>query len=215
MKPIIFSTPMVQAILDGRKTMTRRVVKPQPTYITPSGRWVWPIPKSKVHPCCCTEVCTASREWWEYLALDQTPYQPGDVLWVRETWGDHGGKTSYFLYRADFPDGAKTYEWPEKDETGEPIICDLPRWRPSIFMPREAARIFLRVTDVRVERLQEISEEDAAKEGLAPAILDGAVFISAKGKFHVLWETINAKRGYGWDTNPWVWVVSFERTEIE
>ncbi len=149
MKPILFSTPMVQAILDGRKTMTRRIRKP----------------------------------------LTLTPYKPGDILWVRETWYQHYDGS--YAYRASAP-----------ENTG---------WKPSIFMPHEAARIFLRVTDVRAERVQDITEEDAKAEGCMPTILDGVVFISAKGEFHAIWDNLNAKRGFGWDANPWVWVISFEQ----
>jgi hypothetical protein len=82
-------------------------------------------------------------------------------------------------------------------------------------MPKEAARIFLKVTDVRVERLQDITEEDAIAEGMSKTLVDGVVFISAKGNFHVLWDSLNIKRGYGWEANPWVWVIEFERVEVE
>lgn len=114
MKPILFNTEMVRAILEDRKTVTRRIVKPPALY-----------------------------------SID-------DILYVRETWGDYSectpGGVGYYLYRADYPDGAKHYDF-------DGYKCDLPRWRPSVHMPKEAARLFLRVTDVRVERLQDIDED--------------------------------------------------------
>lgn len=185
--PILFSTDMVKAILDGRKTMTRRAVKPQPTYITTSGRWTWPIPKSKVHQGCCTDVCTASREWWEYLAPDQMLYNPGDILYVRGTWAKVNG---IYIYKAD--------------EDATPL-----KWRPSIHMPKEAARIWLEVTDVRVERLQEITYDDCLSEGM----WDYGTDVDTLAAFQELWQSLNAKKGYGWDENPWVWVISFKRLE--
>lgn len=191
--PILFSTDMVKAILDGRKTMTRRAVKPQPTYITTSGRWTWPIPKSKVHQGCCTDVCTASREWWEYLAPDQMLYNPGDILYVRETWAKVNG---IYIYKAD--------------EDATPL-----KWRPSIHMPKEAARIWLEVTDVRVERLQDITEEDAIKEGVRVGI-GGIPYFSCQDAFPALWDSTIKNQDlplYGWDSNPWVWVYDFKRLE--
>jgi hypothetical protein len=154
-------------------------------------------------------------------------YDVGDVLWVRETWGnwsydEPGSNACYFTYFADYPEQAETFEWPEPDEFGDKIICDLPKRRPSIFMPRTAARLFLRVTDVRVERVQEITEEDARAEGcitFCDKIGDGKFDdviefdLTARDAFCELWDELNKKRGYGWDTNPWVWVISFERTE--
>lgn len=165
-KPIIFSTPMVQAILAGHKTMTRRVINPQ------SGRWVWTIPKSKVHKRCCTEVCTASCEWWKYLLPDQLPYKPGDILWVRETWAQTWTPDSNnigFVYKADGKPAAFPY-W------GNLKQCKDAVWISSIFMPREAARIFLKVTNVKVERLQDITEEDAIKEGIKGWTKDGTLY---------------------------------------
>ena len=195
MKPILFNTEMVRAILDGRKTVTRRVVKPQP-----EDR---PVPMTK------------DSFWPGYFAIQGTekvvrlPYQPGDILWVRETWAEmpYG-----FVYRVDGdePDG-----WD----------CD-DRWRPSIHMPRGAARIFLRVTGVRVERLQEITAEGALDEGtdvkfpepkpsyISLAYTEMRLKPAARQSFSELWDsTIKPKdrTAYGWEANPWVWVIEFER----
>lgn len=182
MKPIIFSTDMVRAILDGRKTQTRRVVKPQPY----EGEN--PI----------------DTNWYKDNAPDLwATHQPGDIIWVRETWARISDWTDVdpevgipdgYIYRADWRDGAES-----------------PKWRPSIHMPREAARLFLRVKDVWVERLQNITEGEAAKEGCCTN-WDEYPKTNTQ-KFQDLWDLINAKRGYGWDTNPWVWVVEFEKTE--
>ena len=192
MKPIIFSTPMVQAILDGKKTQTRRVIKIDDT---PEN---WKI-----------SIAGTSIVRAEPYDVKLPRYAAGDILWVRETWSIHecvkcqagipalGGECKCeYVYRTNY--GATDF-----------------RWKPSIHMPKEAARIFLKVTDVRVERLQDITEEDAIAEGMSKTLVDGVVFISAKGNFHVLWDSLNIKRGYGWDTNPWVWVIEFERINKE
>jgi hypothetical protein len=193
-RPILFSGEMVRAILDGRKTMTRRVIKPQPRFIESSGRWEWPIPTSKIHKGCCTSVVTASREWWEYLMPDQFPYRPWDRLWVRETWQNnpYGG----IVYRA-----------------GSGIVnCAGRGWRPSIFMPRWASRITLEITGVRVERVRDISESDAKAEGVTPSIVGRDFdYLGYRAGFQSLWDSINSKRGYSWASNPWVWVVEFKR----
>ena len=206
MKPIIFSTPMVQAILDGRKTQTRRIIKPQPPQFVDyfekrgDGFKAYMVPGE---PC-------------DY-PLVKPKYQPGDILWVRETWATVS--SGIIEYKATYiePYTGST----EIDHIGKKIT-----WQPSIHMPREAARIFLRVTNVRVERLQEISVQDAKDEGIkvhANGCADGLAYGCYNGDdciknicqqpikhFQTLWDSINAKRGYGWDTNPWVWVVEFE-----
>lgn len=192
MKPILFNTEMVRAILDGRKTVTRRVIKPQPFYVNNSGRWVWEIPKNKTIPNCCTSVCTASREWWEYLLESQFPYSVGDILYVRETWNSDW--CDHAIYMAD-GGSAKSAGY-----TNEP------KWRPSIHMPKEAARIFLRVTGVRVERLQEITADGAEKEGFTGHVCPQDFFAET-------WSEIYDPRGCGWNANPWVWVIEFERCE--
>ena len=142
----------------------------------------------------------------------KAPCKPGDILYVREAWGDYRecqeGGCGYYMYRADYPDGATTYLYDEE------TVCDLPRWHPSINMPKDAARIWLKVTDVRVERLQEITEEQAQAEGCNSGMLTGPC--TARGQFENLWDCVIKKSDfdrYGWDANPWVWVIEFERCE--
>jgi hypothetical protein len=187
MKPIIFSTPMLQAILEGRKTQTRRVITNIPGHgrITDLGESETPGYKW----------CFRDKKFlWHEVNEIKSPYKTGDILWVRETWADmhfvadilgHDRPETKYLYMADY-----SYE-----------TFDSTKWRPSLFMPREAARIFLEVKSVRVERLQEISEADANAED----------FCFGCDWFHDYWDSLNAKRGYGWDSNPWVWVIGFER----
>jgi hypothetical protein len=190
MKPIIFSTPMVQAILEGRKTQTRRVIKPQPS----SGVRKSVFVKSGIEDGHGREI--------------KPKYQPGDVLWVREAWATVS--SGIIEYKATYiePYTGST----EIGHIGKKII-----WRPSIHMPREAARIFLRVKTVRIERVQDITEEDARAEGVKGIPRSRELYSSDDYiyPFKQLWDSINAKRGYGWDTNPWVWVVEFERISKE
>jgi hypothetical protein len=184
-RPILFSGEMVRAILDGRKTMTRRVAKDFP---------VW-----------------ANTENYNAELLKGCPYGVSrDRLWVRETWAFNMFDIQLvdafeIKYLADshikrFPCGGRlTFD----------KYCDpkkLYRNRPSIFMPRWASRITIEIIDIRVEKLQDISEEDAKAEGVTPPYPTA----SHKVEFQNLWNTINAKRGYSWDTNPWVWVIEFK-----
>jgi hypothetical protein len=188
-KPILFNTEMVQAILDGRKTVTRRKIDRDITNF------------------CDVEVDGTLLDYQNCHGdfinpINLCRYKVGDILYVRETFNNT--ETDTVLYAAD-KDFIDFYLFMESEI----------KWKPSIHMPKEAARIFLRVTNVRVERVQEITEEDAIAEGMSKTLVDGVVFISAKGNFHVLWDSLNIKRGYGWDTNPWVWVIEFERVEVE
>jgi hypothetical protein len=188
MKPILFSTPMVQAILDGRKTMTRRGIRPQPRHVYDDYMGGWD---------CCTEGHC-------HLCEPKPPYKPGDILWVRETWFEN---EECLLYKASKYENTKEYH----GRNGWVQI----KWRPSIFMPREAARIFLRVTNVRVERLQDITEEDAIAEGFCKGMQfcgeNSSAAHTARQAYMWYWDILNVKRGYGWSVNPWVWVISFER----
>lgn len=173
--PILFSTLLVRAILDGRKTETRRVVRSR---------------HHGVHP--ITHVCRFSPDKWTITGRGQTyercPYgQPGDLLYVRETFCRVGDSVWYRASGED-PPGLT--------------------WTPSIHMPKAAARIWLRVTEVRVERVQDITEEGAKAEGVRGCSWSGVP--SWREPFANLWGRINAKRGFGWDANPWVWVVAFE-----
>lgn len=236
-KPIIFNTEMVRAILDDRKIVTRRCVKPQPKSrlcYTFAGSdcetWGYPAP--------------SSYEIWgeEYKLSDditeedikkrwKPPYHTDDILYVRETWCDdrqftHDSTPGRYFYKAS--------------ENGDF------KWKPSIHMPKEAARIFLKVTDVRVERLQDITEEQAKAEGIRGYSKDGNLYKyavnddwwidyhikhrkslfgtwwqdmprNAKDAFSYLWNSTIKKSDldtYGWDANPWVWVIEFERIEV-
>lgn len=238
--PILFSTPMVQAILEDRKGMTRRVMRQQPSQ---DENGYWHLLKNghrfnlgghvgkqrdgtSIHPYGIDD-----------LVAKHAPHKPGDLLWVRETWGIgiRMASDSGIIYKADYVDRLAP-------------LADGEKWRPSIFMPREAARLFLRVTGVRVERLQDITTADICSEGIwvapPPIVINGVFFpndfekrtevekedwyqSTARATYigqcsHIdalhrewenIWDSINAKRGFGWDTNPWVWVVSFKKEE--
>ena len=208
-KPILFNTEMVRAILGGRKTCTRRLIKHNVDAVLNS-------PYHKEHP----EV--EDKQIISKLCLP--PYQPGDILYVRETWAwcpcwdciedavqgrceygehriKHDGKKEHgcYMYRASCKDN----EYPTADT-----------WHPSIHMPKEAARIWLKVTDVRVERLQEISGEDLIKEGID--LFQSSYVRVAFDEFKNIWNSTIKKSDfdrYGWDANPWVWVIAFEPCE--
>lgn len=207
LKPILFNTDMVRAILAGKKTVTRRVVKPQPTWSGLNMRWDW-----------------GKIAWWRdnWNAIDSIPDKNkpckiGDILYVRETWCDPSGTGWPIYYKADLP-----MHW-DADETEHGEAVDLRvedfTWRPSIHMPKEEARIFLRVTDVRVERLQEIDEVQAQREGCyaGPIITGSALWADARTYFPAVWDrTLKSnvdRETYGWEANPWVWVIEFERCE--
>jgi hypothetical protein len=180
MKPILFNTEMVRAILDGRKSCTRRIAKPQ----------------------------------------QLVPYQPGDTLYVRETWerfecrnceGDERGNCPKEPKKSVLDKTCGCYMYRATDE-----ISGDAKWHPSIHMPKEAARIFLRVTNVRVERLQEITSGQICKEGVEvedPYVLNGE---EKRYAFSNLWDSTIKESDldrYGWNANPWVWVIEFERCD--
>lgn len=264
-RPILFNGEMVRAILDGRKTITRRVIKPQPQEVVDgigchrrSDRrvdkpWLWTSGREECYP---------EGEWFA------CPYgQPGDLLWVRETFQicssyhadcrDNAppfsdGRPTRHISDPDYPYWEQCYyaasdPCPELlDVDTDDVLC---RWRPSIHMPKWAARIWLEVKAVHVERVQDISDADAKAEGafftdygrncghgggpwrdvgdcpapenthpqrngwaMVPTTSDAQCLGAPRWAFANLWERINAARGYGWDENPWVWVVEFERT---
>lgn len=226
-RPIIFSGPMIRAILDGTKSQSRRVIKPQPYKLEDQPVWVYPSPKSPY-----VRVSWFSEEHMRRGLLGYCPFSVGQRLWVRETWtavdDDYQGSgdtcsNAEILYRADgrtlwrnIPE-ARRPEWFAKLT---PLIARTSRlWRPSIFMPKFAARIWLEVVSVRAEQLQDITEDDIRAEGILPDMVDsGAVDpnggwdIDVADYYHpfmALWDRLNAKRGYGWDTNPWVFAVEF------
>ena len=197
-KPILFNTEMVRAILDGRKTCTRRLVKPQPDekHTYPLG-FVTDSTEKKEVGCFGFGI----NEYGGSIQYAKPPYgyAPGDILYVRETWSE---LSSGYEYKAD----------------GENIdhLGNMIKWRPSIHMPKEAARIWLKVTDVRVERLQEITSEQISREGVEveyPHVLNGE---EKRYAFSTLWNSTIKKSDldhYGWNANPWVWVIEFERCE--
>jgi hypothetical protein len=213
---------MARAILEGRKTMTRRVIKPQDGIPTVNEEGYIGVKKYGAgvrgmdifYPCM---------------------YQSGDILWVRETtqaWGYWEGiqLAKYVQHFRNLTSEKHPYLYAGEFVKSPTSRSVLGYWkRPSIFMPREAARIFLKVTDVRVERVQDISEEDAFKEGAENFELMNLKQIPVrlycdygrafpirtfKAGFYKIWEELNAKRGYGWDANPLVWVIEFKRVEV-
>ena len=201
-KPILFNTEMVQAILEGRKTVTRRVLKKQPIYEKNSAYMGGGVYRFEHYG------FDLSKDWTNIsLAKSEgknIPFEVGDIIYVRETWCYH--KTgNWYGYRAD----------------GDYRDLDL-RWKPSIHMPKVAARIFLKVTDVRAERLQDITVEQVEKEGIyAESPYTKEHFAYRPGMlihFSKLWDNTIKKQNldkYGWETNPWVWVIEFERVEVE
>ena len=196
-KPILFNAEMVRAILDGRKSCTRRAIKPQPDekHTYPLGFITDSTEKKEVG---CFGF--AVNEYGGSIQYVKPPYRyaPGDILYVRETWKK--APNGYFYYE----------DWLRND------IADVTKWKPSIHMPKETARIWLKVTDVRVERLQEITSEQISREGVEveyPHVLNGE---EKRYAFSTLRNSTIKKSDidrYGWDANPYVWVISFERCE--
>lgn len=184
-KPILFNTEMVKAILEGRKTVTRRIIK------------------RDLLLCCDFDtdgtICGCQDkdgDWYEIE--DFAPYKIGDILYVRETWRYskfHGDEQGY-MYRASC------------DENWDGF------WKPSLHMPKEAARIWLKVTNVRVERLQDITPKQAGEEGVIWETDNSGIY--RRMRFKKLWDSTIKKQDldkYGWDANPYVWVIEFERIE--
>lgn len=224
--PILFNTDMVRAILDGRKTVTRRVIKTQPKFrlcytFAGCNHGTWSYPND-----------TAYEFWGEEYRLPdcitdddkkmvwKPPCHTDDVLYVRETWAPiypdkESNEVRGYLYKEDsleeydkrYPDG-EDYQWEGK-------------WHPSIHMPKEASRIWLKVKDVRVERLQNMDWRDALDEGVNtqfPRTETGEYIFDENpiDDFIDLWNSTIKKSDidrYGWDANPWVWVIEFERCE--
>lgn len=213
-KPILFNTEMVRAILDWRKTCTRRILKGAIPFdekaeywnVLKKGEWSGPI---------CVE----------YFMKQGSPYKPGDILYVRETWGisnmDDESKMAYIVYRASEEqenEGCREVHLPDEkfEKMYESMAESEPEWRPSIHMPKEAARIWLKVTDVRLERLQEITIDGIRNEGLSSMAVHAGDMEIALKEWELLWSSTIKKSDldrYGWDANPWVWVIEFERCE--
>lgn len=183
LKPILFNTEMVRAILDGRKTVTRRLIKPQPTgkvnHFTGYKTDFWGEDKAD------------SRG--VHVEILKPPYQPGDILYVREKWAKDPFGTGY-IYPTEIPGAGQ-------------------KWRPSIHMPKAAARLFLKVKSVQAQKLQDFlcCQSEIVKEGISFVDYETAI-----KQFRDLWDcTLNpsVKDQYCWDANPWVWVIEFERCE--
>jgi hypothetical protein len=199
-RPILFNGAMVRAILSGAKTQTRRVVKAR------ADKDFGPRCVLRPHEI-AGEVNGGSYR--------NSPYgEPGDRLWVRETWA-RDDEDGALMYRADVGRDMNANAWEQGRLEGVPRY----KWRPSIFMPRTASRITLEVTDVRVERLREISESDAGAEGIRYEAGSYEVDwmtprergLKRVADYRLLWESINGAGS--WDANPWVWVVSFRRVQ--
>lgn len=227
MKPILFNTDMVQALLEGRKSVTRRIVKPQPWGTCPNtggdhelepDNFCGGVSTGFVCKRCGHGVCPPHMKYPVGEALFRPMCWPDDILYVRETWCSAYDGERYF-YLSD--------KHTDREEKQLLDYNDV-KWRPSIHMPREAARIFLRVRSVRVERLQDITPEQARAEGC-----DGRCNCPSSGssgsmsyvirdfsveKFETVWDgTIKPADldKYGWNANPWVWVIEFERISKE
>lgn len=219
-KPILFNTEMVRAILDGLKTCTRRICKDANEYTVPDMDFYNADRRTyAVHN-------FADKEHMEQLSTAERtcPICPGDILYVRETWTEECGKYYYRAdYDSDYLDPCETlsggYPASCRNHAGcEGCTATSARihWHPSIHMPKEAARIWLKVTDVRVERLQDITADGIRNEGLSSAAVHcGDVEIALK-EWENLWNSTIKKSDldrYGWDANPYVWVIEFERCE--
>ena len=197
-RPILFSAPMVRALLAGTKTQTRRIFKPDRMTWDANGRYTtYAMRGGELST-------TGSGPFKPSSWLHYCPYgQPGDRLWVRETFARIDGQTRPWIetdYQATYTHG---------DRLGDTLGIKK-RWTPSIHMPRHASRITLEVTGVRVERLQDISEADAIAEGARNSLhLPGGRF--ARENFEHLWWTIHGDGS--WESNPWVWVIEFKRVE--
>ena len=194
-KPVLFNTDMVRAILQGRKTQTRRIIRP---HYRDGEAGFYVVTDASTGDFCYIEYYDEEERGTDRRLCP--PYLPGDVLWVRETWvnlpvspGGHARlMRGRYYYRADVPD-IRPDGWKGN-------------WKPSIHMPKEAARIFLRVKDVRAERLKSISWSDAMDEGFS----DWCDFVRVWNKTVVKGANHHL---YNWEANPWVWVITFERCE--
>ena len=203
MKPILFNTAMVQAILDGRKTTTRRIIKVNTDldFIGCSSTG-GDFDAAAFGKGCYEKILDA-----KIIERVKAPYMPGDILYVRETWGisnplgdfARNNRTAEYVYKAGYSKGERIPMVREQEK-------NLGVWKPSIHMPKDVARIFLKVTSARVERLQDITEDGIRAEGITeewpPHAMD---------KFRKLWDSTTKE--YRWETNPWVWVIEFERIE--
>jgi hypothetical protein len=214
-RPILFSAPMVRALLDGRKTQTRRMVKPQPLSqgYTPLISYNHGVAEISFGP---HDEGPRGLRWW------RSPYgQPGDALYVKETW--QADVEDAPLKPSEIKPGRPIFYAAGGDKNRGALAVQSGGWRPSLFMPRWASRITLEITGVRVERLNDCSKTDAEAEGLVrlPATgryaiskgdqYFGAAWFDPRAAYQALWEQINGPGS--WEVNPWVWVVEFRRVE--
>ncbi len=242
--PILFNTEMVRAILDGRKTVTRRMIKYPPHPDMPDNHDYCQMPlwmriekdeygfRTLHYMDVIEQEPFRQTRYFESLG----PYEKGDILYVRETWGisnfDCDRNVAYIVYKAsknEKDEGCRAVKFPDDkfENYYDSMSENSPEWRPSIHMPKEAARIWLKVTDVRVERLHDMTPDDCSEEGIrfydCPAGFTWKsntdmknCYIEAVGAMKALWNSTVKKTDlylYGWDTNPWVWVIEFERCE--
>lgn len=208
--PVLMSNPMVRAILEGRKTMTRRVIKNG----LPIGAKWW-----KIDDCGDgNELLYRMVDSFNVRTHCKCPYKIGNQLWLKETWQLAEWYSDHWEPAALKDNNCHTtFKKYKADEEIENL-----KWRPSIFMPRWASRITLEITGVRVERVQDITESEAFKEGAQyhdglgvghngwRHDTEGFVYNNARSSFVALWDSINSKRGFGWDANPWVFVIEFK-----
>ena len=212
-RPIIFSANMVRAILAGTKTQTRRIVKPQPSdhywealpgYRLHVGK---PYPTVDGRTCVRFNHTIPQNPSWDSAGVAICRLGAvGSRLWVREAWGIAGDMPhdpGYVEYKANCPDGSKC------NSVGDPVD----RWRSPIHLPRNHSRITLEITDVRVERLQDISDNDCKSEGIDtddyPPAPDSEMEFNYRGAYAEVWDSINDEGA--WEKNPWVWAISFRR----
>jgi hypothetical protein len=227
-RPILFSGPMVKAILEGRKTETRRIIKPQPYWMPGRPDWQPPNPdqwgwdpNQDHHHIWRADEDPNQGDWGPWMRSMCLFGQPGDRLWVRETarlssMSGYGGEITHVRleYRVPDRDHVRVREFKQPD----PGHYDFDRWTPSIHMPRWASRLTLEITAIRVERLQEISLDSVIAEGIEP-VQDGPhanqYWREETGaKFIDLWDKINGQRsGCSWEANPFVWVIGFRRID--
>lgn len=200
-RPILFSAPMIQALLDGRKTQTRRLINPQPaTFQTEDGECE--VKAVQIAGEAMPRIATG-----RVITLQKIRFAVGDRLWVKETWA----VASVFIdvvevrYRASERGSHSEYVEQVPIERATKYTPTWPKWKPSLFMQRWASRLTLTVTDVRVERLQDISEADAKAEGV-----EMIARRNYRDGYAVLWNSLHDKPGERWDDNPWVVAISFD-----
>lgn len=221
MKPILFNTEMVRAILDGRKTVTRRCIKPKYSnthFEYRTDKYGTQFVEMQNDEEGITYGVHEDGSCWRGMKgflIPKPKYEVGDTLYVREAWSNYEERTPYYLYKANYEDGQEGFWFEQEQENW----IDLPKWKPSIHMPKEAARIFLRVTNVRIERLREITTEDCFNEGALTSesyhnfdddLMQPCVPFDF---FERLWNSKikkNELNQYGWDANPYVFAYEFE-----